>query len=121
MNRSAANTFWQGCTLALLAGLSTGAWAQATHEIDVNRGSVVYAAGNDLTVKMEDGTIRHFVVPGGYKLSVDGKEVSVKDLKPGTKLTQTITTTTEEHSYGCPNRRCQSVRSKTAAPHYRFG
>jgi len=82
--------------LALLTTLSTGAWAQATHQVDVNRGSVVYASGNDLTVKMEDGTIKHFVVPSGYKLSVDGKEVTVNDLKPGTKLTQTITTTTEE-------------------------
>jgi len=45
---------------------------------------------------MEDGTVKHFVVPADYKLSVDGKEVSVQDLKPGTRLTQTITTTTDE-------------------------
>lgn len=45
---------------------------------------------------MEDGTVRHFVVPADYKLSVDSKEVSVQDLKPGTRLTQTITTTTED-------------------------
>ena len=96
MNSIAANTFWRGCTVALLSTLSIGAWAQTTRQVDVNRGTVVYASGNDLTVKMEDGTVKHFVVPSNYKLSVDGKEVSVQDLRPGTKLTQTITTTTEE-------------------------
>ena len=62
----------------------------------MNRGTVVYAVGNDLTIKMEDGTVKHFVVPADYKLSVDGKMTSVQDLKPGTKLTQAIVTTTEE-------------------------
>jgi len=96
MNRITANTFWRGCTLALLSTLSIGVWAQTAYQIEVNRGTVVYASGNDLTVKMEDGTLKHLVVPSDYKLSVDGKEVSVHDLKPGTKLTQTITTTAEE-------------------------
>lgn len=96
MIRIAANTFGRGCTLALLSTLSMGAWAQTTHQVDVNQGTVIYASGNDLTVKMEDGTLKHFVVPADYKLSVDGKEVSVQNLRPGTKLTQTITTTTEE-------------------------
>jgi len=96
MNRIAANTFWQASTLALLSTLSVGAWAQTTHQIDVNRGTVVYASGNDLTIRMEDGTLKHVVVASDYRLTVDGKQVSVNDLKPGTKLTQTITTTTEE-------------------------
>jgi hypothetical protein len=96
MNRIAARTLCGGCTLALFSTLSIGAWAQTTHQVDVNRGTVVYASGNDLTIRMEDGTLKHLVVPIDYKLSVDGKPVSVQDLKTGTKLTQTITTTTEE-------------------------
>jgi hypothetical protein len=96
MNGITANSFRRACTLALLSSLSVGAWAQTTHQVDVNRGTVVYAAGNDLTVKMEDGAVKHFVVPADYKLSVDGKMISVQDLRPGTKLTQTIVTTTEE-------------------------
>jgi len=88
--------FRSSWTLVLLATLSLGAWAQTTHQVDVNRGTVVYAAGNDLTVKMEDGMVKHFVVPADYRLSVNGKDTSVQDLKPGTKLTQTITTTTED-------------------------
>ena len=73
--------------------LSMGAWAQTTHQIDVNRGTVIYAQGNDLVIKMEDGTLELYWVPIGYKVSVDGKQVAVQDLKPGTVLTQTITTT----------------------------
>jgi len=96
MNTIARKTFRRAWTLALLSTLSVGAWAQTTHQVEVNRGTVLYAAGNDLTVKMEDGMIRHFVVPADYKLSVDGKTMSVQDLKPGTMLTQTITTTTED-------------------------
>ena len=96
MNRIMANTFRRGCTLVVLSTLSIGAWAQTTRQVDVNQGTVVYVSGNDLTVKMEDGTLKHFVVPSDSKLTVDGKVVSVEDLRPGTKLTQTITTTTEE-------------------------
>ena len=96
MNRIAANMLWGGCTIALFSTLSIGAWAQTTHQIDVKRGTVTYAAGNDVIVKMADGSLKHFVVPSDYRLTVDGKNVSVQDLKPGTQLTQTITTTTEE-------------------------
>ena len=51
MNKITANIFRTAWTLALLSTLSVGAWAQTTHQIDVNRGTVVYAAGNDLTLK----------------------------------------------------------------------
>src|SRR5205814_4896465 len=46
-------------------------------------------------VKMEDGEIRHVPnVPESAKISVDGKELGIHDLKPGMKLERTITTTT---------------------------
>ena len=66
MNRLTANTFSRAWTVALLSSLSVGAWAQTTHDVQVNRGTVVYAVGNDLTIKMEDGTVKHFVVPADY-------------------------------------------------------
>ncbi len=98
MNRITANTFWgAGTAVALLSTLSIGARAQEIeHGIEINRGSVVYVSGNDLVVKMRDGNLKHFVVPGDSKLKVDGKDVAVRDLKPGTMLTQIITTTTTE-------------------------
>jgi len=68
---------------------------QATHEMTVERGEVVFVQGNDLVVKMEDGTIRHVAnVPESAKVTVDGRELGIHDLKPGMKLQRTITTTT---------------------------
>src|SRR5437016_3987520 len=68
---------------------------QATHEMTVERGEVVFVQGNDLVVKMEDGTIRHVAnVPESAKATVDGQELGIHDLKPGMKLQRTITTTT---------------------------
>ena len=61
----------------------------------VERGEVVYVSGNDVVIKMDDGTIRHFAnVPETFKATVDGQQVGVHDLKPGMKLQRTITTTT---------------------------
>jgi LPXTG-motif cell wall-anchored protein len=40
------------------------------------------------------GSLEHFVVPESAKFHVDGQDVSVHQLKPGTHLTQKITTST---------------------------
>ena len=67
----------------------------ATKEVKVERAEVVYVNGNDLVVKMEDGTIRHLTnVPESARVTVDGKELGIHDLKVGMKLQRTITTTT---------------------------
>lgn len=65
----------------------------ATVTTDVQHAKVVYVSGNDLVVKGEKGQVRHFVVPDSTKFNVDGQELTVKDLKPGMRLTRTITTT----------------------------
>jgi LPXTG-motif cell wall-anchored protein len=68
---------------------------QPTQSVTVDRAEVVHVSGNDLVVKMEDGTIQHFSnIPDSARITVDGKEVGVHDLKPGMKLERTITTTT---------------------------
>jgi hypothetical protein len=67
---------------------------QATHQTEVKRGEVVYVSGNDLVVKLDTGQVKHVTVPDDFKFIVDGKELTVHDLTPGMKLTQTITTTT---------------------------
>ena len=67
----------------------------AAHAVKVERGEVVYLSGNDLVLKMEDGEIRHFPnVPDSTRITVDGKELSVHDLKPGMKLQRTTVTST---------------------------
>jgi RNase P/RNase MRP subunit p29 len=68
---------------------------QATHEVTIERGEVVHVSGNDLVVKMEDGTIRHFPdVPESARIDVGGQQLGIHDLKPGMKLERTITKTT---------------------------
>lgn len=90
---------------AIAATLTIGALAQVqtttstqhgqpTLTTTVERGEVEYVSGNDLVVKMEDGAIRHFTVPDGATVNVDGKQLGLRDLKPGMKLQRTITTTT---------------------------
>jgi RNase P/RNase MRP subunit p29 len=68
---------------------------QATKEVTVEHGEVVLVNGNDLVVKMEDGSIRHFPnVPESARVTVDGQQLGIHDLKPGMKLQRTITMTT---------------------------
>src|ERR1700751_169071 len=106
MNCNKASFINKGAGAILLAILAFGAAAaqdstttttndgQPSVATQVTNGEVVYVEGNDLVVKLEDGKIEHFVVPDGDKFIIDGKEVSVRELVPGTKLTQTITSTT---------------------------
>jgi len=66
-----------------------------THEVKVVNATVVAVSGNDLVVKMDDGSLRHIAnVPESARATVDGKEVGIHDLQPGMKLQKTITTTT---------------------------
>src|SRR5215467_841115 len=68
---------------------------KATKTVKVESGQVVYVSGNDLVVKMPDGTLRHFNnVPESARVDVDGKQLGIHDLKPGMTLHKTITTTT---------------------------
>lgn len=69
---------------------------EPTHDVQVERGEVVYVSGNNVVVKMEDGELKHFNnVPDSVTVNVDGKPLNVHQLKPGMKVEkQTITTTT---------------------------
>jgi len=68
---------------------------QPTVQTTVERGEVVNVSGNDLVVKMEDGEIRNFPnVPDSARITVEGQQLSVHDLKPGMKLERTTVTTT---------------------------
>lgn len=67
----------------------------ASKQVTVERGEVVLVNGNDLVVKMEDGSMRHLAnVPESARVTVDGQELGIHDLKPGMKLQRTIVTTT---------------------------
>jgi RNase P/RNase MRP subunit p29 len=67
---------------------------KGTKTVKVESGEVVYVTGNDLVVRMSDGSIRHVSnVPESAKITVDGKQLGIHDLKPGMKLQRTIVTT----------------------------
>ena len=91
-------------TICLVFAVSSSAQVQtqttttagtASKTVQVERGQVVLVDGNDLMVKMEDGTIQHFPnIPDSARITVDGKSLGIHDLKPGMTLQRTITVTT---------------------------
>jgi hypothetical protein len=62
---------------------------------EVQNGRVVAVEGNHVVIQMSNGETKAFDVPDGFTVNVDGKDIPVKELKPGTMLSKTITTTTE--------------------------
>src|SRR6476660_6083310 len=54
---------------------------------------VIAVNGNDLVVKLPEGT-REIQVPDDFRFIVDGQQLAARDLKPGMKGTATITTKT---------------------------
>jgi hypothetical protein len=67
----------------------------ATKQVTVEHAEVLLVEGNDLLLKMEDGSIRHIPnIPESDKIDVDGRQLGIHDLKPGMKLQHTITVTT---------------------------
>ena len=93
----AVGVICMGAVLSTSAQVKTGTTATSgatVQEVTVDRGEVLSVSGNDLWVKMADGEIRHFAnVPESARATVNGKEVGIHDLQPGTKLQRTITTT----------------------------
>lgn len=91
--------------MLVLAGtvLALTAWSQELKR-EIREGTVVYASKDQLVVKLQDGTVKVFQVPPGRTVNIGGKETAVADLTPGTKLTQTIVTSTT-------SRNVQSVRT----------
>ena len=53
-------------------------------------GTVVEVDGGTLIVKMDNGEVRMFTPPAGRVFVIDGKEVKLSELKPGTKLNATV-------------------------------
>ena len=78
--------------IAVVALVAGAAAAQTTTE--VQKGKVLYVSGNQVLVEMTDGSTQLFDVPADFMFNIDGQKLTVSQLKPGTVLTQTVTTTT---------------------------
>jgi sortase A len=83
-----------GTVAAQDSSVTTITHGQPSFDTQVKNAEIVYVEGNDLVLKLENGRIEHLIVPNSDKFTIDGKEVGVQELVPGTKLTQTITTMT---------------------------
>lgn len=80
--------------LALTTTFGVSASAQSTATTTQTKNfEVVSVSGNKVVVKGAEGA-RELTVPPDFQMTVDGKPVTVADLKPGMKGTATITTTT---------------------------
>ncbi len=79
--------------LALLSPIA--ALSQTSVTRDVRDFELIAVDGNHLVVRGPNGT-RELTVPPDFRFTVDGKSLTVGDLKPGMKGTATVTTTTIE-------------------------
>ena len=83
-------------TSAQVKSSETMAHGTPIKQVTIQRGEVVYVSGNDLMIKMEDGSLQDFFnVPDSMTVTIDGRQLNVHQIKPGMKIEkQTITTTT---------------------------
>ena len=79
---------------ALVCLTAVVSWAQTTGSAtQTKKFQVISVDGNQLVVKLPEGT-RELTVPDDFRFNVDGKSLSVSELKPGMAGTATITTKT---------------------------
>ena len=85
-------------TALCLFGLAAGAASAQTKSMttETKQFQIISVDGNTLVVRGAEGT-REITVPQDFMFTVNGKPMSVSELKPGMKGTATITTTTTVH------------------------
>src|SRR5688572_30682025 len=81
-------------TLAGLGCIIAVGLAQQTATVE--RGEVLAVNGHDIMVKLDTGEVRHYTAPPGATANVDGRQLTVQDLRPGMKLARTTITTTSD-------------------------
>jgi hypothetical protein len=83
------------CMTAQVQTTTTTSADKASVVTKVEKGEIVYLDGNNVVIKMEDGSLRHFDnVPDSARITVDGKELGIHDVQVGMKVQRTIATTT---------------------------
>ena len=78
---------------ALMYLTAAGIFAQTSTTTETKKFQVIAVDGNELVVRLPEGT-RKLTVPPDFRFTVDGKSLSVQELKPGMAGTATITTKT---------------------------
>jgi hypothetical protein len=78
---------------AAVASLTAVVSAQQTTTAETKTFEVLAVDGNQLIVRLPEGT-RELTVPDDFRFNINGQQVSVRELKVGTRGTATITTRT---------------------------
>ena len=58
----------------------------------VHNSEILYASGPDLVLKLENGRVAHFFISPTAKFNINGQSLSLNELRPGMRLTDTIAT-----------------------------
>lgn len=82
-----------GIGIAALVSLPAMA-QQSSSTTEVKQFEVISVNGNKVVVRGQAGNTQEITVPADFRMTVDGKPVTVADLKPGMRGSATITTTT---------------------------
>ena len=80
--------------VVLVAAVALAAPASAQTTLNIQNGTVVGVWDNTVVIKDASGVSRQFDVPPDFKVDVDGKQVSIKELRPGMHITAAVKTTT---------------------------
>jgi hypothetical protein len=91
MSSTINRTLFAVGVFACLSGIAS---AQTTTSTDTKKFEVISVEGNQLVVRLPEGT-REITVANDFRFTVDGKQLSVQQLRPGMAGTATITTTTK--------------------------
>ena len=78
-----------GAFLLILA--AGAAMAQETTAVEIRSGTVLAVQGNDLVIRGPEG-VKRFTVSDDFRFNMDGKMLSIHDLKPGMPISAKITT-----------------------------
>jgi LPXTG-motif cell wall-anchored protein len=79
------------CAIVLVAGTASG--QTQTRTTATTKFEVISVVGNQLVIRTPEGT-KEYAVPEDFRFTVDGKSLSVHELKPGMAGTATVTTLT---------------------------
>lgn len=90
MTRASFRVWLAGALVCLTAAVTL---AQPTTTTETKKFRVIAVEGNQLVVNLPEGT-RELTVPADFRFNVDGKMLSVNELKAGMSGTATITTKT---------------------------
>lgn len=71
---------------------TTGQPEHTVHQTNVKNAEVIHVSGHDIVLELENGKFELLSLPRDFRFHVDGKQLTVHELTPGTKLSQEIHT-----------------------------